>query len=94
VSLNPRNEKGALDAMSGRVVCIGMLIDDGQNVNEITLADGDERQLIAEFWRTIALGAGYLEYLKALRVSSRLCFGRWPILKGSAFLLETCLNHY
>ena len=54
VSLDPSDEKGALDAMSGRVVCIGMLIDDGQNVTEITLADEDERQLIAEFWRTIA----------------------------------------
>lgn len=54
VALDPNDEKGALDAMSGRVVCIGMLIDDGQIVTEITLADKDERKLISEFWRTIA----------------------------------------
>jgi DNA polymerase elongation subunit (family B) len=54
VALDPNDEKGALDAMSGRVVCIGMLIDDGQIVTEITLADKDERQLITEFWRTVA----------------------------------------
>jgi DNA polymerase elongation subunit (family B) len=54
VALDPNDEKGALDAMSGRVVCIGMLIDDGQIVTEITLADEDERRLITEFWRTVA----------------------------------------
>lgn len=56
VALDPNDEKGALDAMSGRIVCIGMLIDDGQIVTEITLADEDERRLITEFWRTIAAG--------------------------------------
>ncbi len=54
VALDASDEKGALDAMSGRVVCIGMLIDDGQIVTEITLADEDECQLITEFWRTVA----------------------------------------
>lgn len=54
VALDPNDEKGALDAMSGRVVCVGMLIDDGQIVTEITLADEDERRLITEFWRTVA----------------------------------------
>jgi 3'-5' exonuclease len=54
VSLDSTDGKGALDAMSGRVVCIGVLIDDGQMVAEVTLADEDERRLIAEFWRTIA----------------------------------------
>jgi len=54
VALDPNNEKGALDAMSGRVVCIGMLIDDLQTVTEITLADDDERWLVTEFWRTVA----------------------------------------
>jgi 3'-5' exonuclease len=54
VALDPSVEKGALDAMSGRVVCIGMLIDDGQIVTEITLANEDERRLITEFWRIVA----------------------------------------
>jgi DNA polymerase elongation subunit (family B) len=53
VTLDSTNDKGALDAMTGRVVCIGMLIDDGGTVTEITLADEDERRLVAEFWRTI-----------------------------------------
>jgi DNA polymerase III epsilon subunit-like protein len=52
-ALDPTDEKGALDAMSGRVVCIGMLIDDQKTISEITLADEDERRLITEFWRTI-----------------------------------------
>ena len=56
VTLDPADDKGALDAMSGRVVCIGMLIDDGQTASEITLADEDEHWLITEFWRTLAPG--------------------------------------
>lgn len=56
VSLDPTDEKGALDAMSGRVVCIGMLIDHGQMVSEIVLADEDERRLITHFWGTVAPG--------------------------------------
>ncbi len=56
VALDPTDDKGALDAMSGRVVCIGMLIDDGQMVSEITCADEDERRLITHFWRTVAPG--------------------------------------
>lgn len=53
-TLDPANDKGALDAMTGRVVCIGMLVDEGQIVTEITLANEDERQLITEFWRNVA----------------------------------------
>lgn len=55
-ALDPTDEKGALAAMSGRVVCIGMLIDDQKAITEITLADEDERQIITEFWQTIAPG--------------------------------------
>ena len=54
VALDTNDDRGALDALTGRIVCIGMLIDDGQIVTEITLADEDERRLITEFWRTIA----------------------------------------
>jgi predicted PolB exonuclease-like 3'-5' exonuclease len=53
-ALDPTDEKGALDAMSGRVVCIGILIDDQKAITEITLVDEDERRLITEFWRTVA----------------------------------------
>src|SRR5690242_8885322 len=54
VAIDTSNDKGALDAMTGRIVCIGMLMDDGQIVTEITLADEDERRLITEFWRSVA----------------------------------------
>jgi DNA polymerase elongation subunit (family B) len=54
VTLDSTNDKGALDAMTGRVVCIGMLIDDGGTVTEITFVDEDERRLITEFWLTVA----------------------------------------
>jgi DNA polymerase elongation subunit (family B) len=54
VALDTNDDRGALDALTGRIVCIGMLIEDGQIVTEITLADEDERRLITEFWRNIA----------------------------------------
>jgi DNA polymerase elongation subunit (family B) len=55
-ALDPTDEKGALDAMSGRVVCIGLLIDDQKAITEITLVGEDEHRLITEFWRTVAPG--------------------------------------
>lgn len=56
VALDTNDDRGALDALTGRIVCIGMLIDDQEAITEITLADEDERQLITEFWRTIVPG--------------------------------------
>src|SRR5581483_9971709 len=53
VSLNPVDPKGALDALNGRVVCIGTLIDDGENVVERTFTDRDERRLLSDFWDII-----------------------------------------
>lgn len=53
VALDPAEEKGALDAQRGRIVCIGMLIDDGKTVTEIALSDDDERLMIADFWNKI-----------------------------------------
>jgi 3'-5' exonuclease len=50
ISLNPTDPKGALDATSGRIVCIGLLVDDGQGVTERALINEDERQLLQEFW--------------------------------------------
>jgi DNA polymerase elongation subunit (family B) len=55
-ALDPSQEKGALDAMTGRVVCIGMLIDAGDTVSEIMLADDDEHVLISGFWNTVRPG--------------------------------------
>jgi len=53
VTLDPANDKGALDALSGRVVCVAMLIDDGNLVSELALAGEDERRMIGEFWRVL-----------------------------------------
>ena len=53
VSLDPNLTKGALDALTGRIVCIGMLIDDGARVDEVAIAGEDEAQILTEFWGTI-----------------------------------------
>jgi len=53
VSVDPRIEKGALDALTGRIVCIGLLIDDGRNISETAIADEDEVKILTEFWDTI-----------------------------------------
>ena len=56
VALDPNDEKGALDAMTGRVVCIGMMMDDGNMATEIVLADEDERRMITGFWNAMRTG--------------------------------------
>ena len=56
VSLDEENEQGALNAMSGRVVCIGMLIDDGSVVTELQLAGKDEVAIISQFWSALTTG--------------------------------------
>lgn len=56
VALDPSDEKGALDAMTGRVVCVGMLIDDGREAKEITFAGEDEARIITGFWDALKPG--------------------------------------
>ena len=56
VALDPSDEKGALDAMTGRVVCVGMLIDDGKEAKEITFAGEDEARIITGFWDALRRG--------------------------------------
>jgi DNA polymerase elongation subunit (family B) len=53
VALDSNLAKGALDALSGRIVCIGMLIDDGARLDEMAIAGEDEAQILTEFWNTI-----------------------------------------
>ena len=50
VSLNPIDTKGALDALTGRIVCIGLLFDDGEGVTEQVLIEQDERRTLEQFW--------------------------------------------
>ena len=53
VSLDPNLDKGALDALTGRIVCIGMLMDDGTCLKEVAIAGEDEVQILTKFWSTI-----------------------------------------
>jgi hypothetical protein len=53
VSIDPADDRGALDAMSGRIVCIGILFDDGQKIELAPIADLDETALLTRFWQTI-----------------------------------------
>jgi DNA polymerase elongation subunit (family B) len=53
LSVNPNIAKGALDALTGRIVCIGLLIDDGSRLEEMAIAGEDEAQILTEFWNTI-----------------------------------------
>ena len=56
VALEPSDEKGALDALTGRVVCISMMFDNGKLATEVTFADGDERHMINGFWNALRPG--------------------------------------
>ena len=56
VALDPSDEKGALDAMTGRVVCVGMLIGDGKAAKEIMFAGEDEARIITGFWDALRPG--------------------------------------
>jgi predicted PolB exonuclease-like 3'-5' exonuclease len=53
VAVDANTSRGALDAMSGRVVCMGLLVDDGLRLQEIAIAAEDEIQILKEFWNTI-----------------------------------------
>ncbi len=53
VTLDPNLVKGALDALSGRIVCIGILIDDGTQLEELAITDENEVNILTKFWATI-----------------------------------------
>lgn len=56
LSLDASDEQGALSAMTGRVVCIGMLIEDSDGIAEIMLAGGNEQEIIRDFWAAVKPG--------------------------------------
>jgi predicted PolB exonuclease-like 3'-5' exonuclease len=47
------DEEGALHAISGQIVCMCLLLDDGDAIREIAIAGDDERQVISDFWKAI-----------------------------------------
>src|SRR5712692_4659352 len=53
VSLDPANSKGALDASTGRIVCEGLLFDDGKGQNEQAIVEEDESKLLAKLWELL-----------------------------------------
>lgn len=53
VSLDATDDQGALNALRGCVVCIGVLVDDGIAVTATTFAGEDERGIIGNFWSVL-----------------------------------------
>jgi DNA polymerase elongation subunit (family B) len=61
VSHDPSNPKGALSALTGRIVCICLLIDDGNQIQEVTLI-GNEAGLLRNFWNRVEPGDVFIGY--------------------------------
>jgi DNA polymerase III epsilon subunit-like protein len=53
VALDPADEKGALNALTGRIVCIGMLTDEDGKLTELALIDEHEHRLLEQFWASL-----------------------------------------
>jgi DNA polymerase III epsilon subunit-like protein len=53
VALDPADEKGALNALTGRIVCIGELLDEDGKLTERALIDEDEHRLLEYFWASL-----------------------------------------
>lgn len=53
VALDLTVEKGALGALTGRVVCISTLVDDGTTAKETTFAGEREDLIISDFWAAV-----------------------------------------
>lgn len=53
VAIDPKEQKGALESLSGRIVCVGLLFADGHSATEIAIADEDERRLLRQFWSAV-----------------------------------------
>lgn len=56
VTLDSAESKGALSAATGRVVCVCLLVDDGQTIVEESLVDQDEARIIRGFWEVVYQG--------------------------------------
>jgi uncharacterized protein YprB with RNaseH-like and TPR domain len=53
-ALSPGDAKGALDALTGRIVCIGLRLDSGTQITELAISDEDESAILRGFWDAIA----------------------------------------
>lgn len=52
-TLDNDNPNGALSALTGRIVCVCTLRDDGTHLTEQTFIGRDEAQLLQGFWRSL-----------------------------------------
>jgi hypothetical protein len=56
ISTDPDDIAGAFSSLTGRIVCISMLIDDGRKISELRLVtDRDEGDLLNGFWTAVRL---------------------------------------
>jgi len=53
IALDPANAKGALDALTGRIVCVGLLFDDGKTRVEQAILEEDETKLLVKLWDSL-----------------------------------------
>jgi hypothetical protein len=53
VSADLNVPRGALDGLSCRIVCVGLLIDDGEHLTEMAFADEDEAKILTGFWSNL-----------------------------------------
>ena len=49
----PDGPKAALSALTGRIVYICLLVDDGSELKESALIDSDERTIVSGFWDVV-----------------------------------------
>jgi len=61
VSLDPADPKGALSAITGQIVCICLLIDDGDQMREVTLI-GAEAGILRNFWERVEPNDVFIGY--------------------------------
>ena len=55
-TLDDANPKGALSALTGRIVCICTLADNGRELQEETFTGQDETELLKSFWKSLYPG--------------------------------------
>jgi predicted PolB exonuclease-like 3'-5' exonuclease len=53
VGLVADDPKAALSALAGRIVCVCLLIDDGQHIAESALISPDEKAIVSGFWAAV-----------------------------------------
>jgi predicted PolB exonuclease-like 3'-5' exonuclease len=62
ISNDPNDPKGALSAISGRIVCICLLIDDGTCMKEVTIIGKEESGLLRNFWAHVQPGDVFIGF--------------------------------